>query len=108
MLSHVLVPLDGSELAQSALDHALDVISAGSTITLLTVLEPQEVALYDFYPSTIIPKSNEDEKSTYAAIARAQSYLKRLAQEIAQVSRKHQRKPDRPEQHRALFQREWA
>jgi len=85
MLSHVLVPLDGSELAQSALDHALDVISAGSTITLLTVLEPQEVALYDFYPSTIIPKSNEDEKSTYAAIARAQSYLKRLAQEIAEI-----------------------
>jgi len=85
MLNHVLVPLDGSELAQSALDHALDLIGADSKITLLTVLEPQEVALSDFYPSTIIPRSNQDEKSTYAAIARAQSYLKRLAQDIAEI-----------------------
>jgi nucleotide-binding universal stress UspA family protein len=85
MLNHVLVPLDGSELAQSALDHALELLGTGSAITLVTVLEPQEIALSDFYPSTIIPRSNEDEKSTYAAIARAQAYLKRLAQDIEEV-----------------------
>jgi nucleotide-binding universal stress UspA family protein len=82
MLEHVLVPLDGSELAQSALDHALKLLGARGQITLVTVLEPQEIALSDFYPSTIIPRSNEDEKSTYAAIARSQNYLKRLAFDI--------------------------
>ena len=82
MLQHVLVPLDGSALAQSALDHALKVLGEGGQITLVTVLEPQEIALSEFYPSTIIPRSNEDENSTYAAIARAQSYLKRVAADM--------------------------
>ncbi|MEO8394469.1 MAG: universal stress protein [Chloroflexota bacterium] len=79
MLDHVLVPLDGSELAQSALDHALKLLSPKGQITLVTVLESQEIALSDFYPSTIIPRTNADEKRTHAAIARSQSYLKQLA-----------------------------
>ena len=82
MLEHVIVPLDGSQLAQTALDHALKLLGPDGRITLVMVLEPQEVALSDFYPSTIIPRSNEDDKSMYAAIARAQNYLKRVSSDI--------------------------
>ncbi|MBI1256134.1 MAG: hypothetical protein GC204_01565 [Chloroflexi bacterium] len=82
MLNHVLVPLDGSFLSQTALDHALKLLGTDSEITLITVLEPQEIALSEFYPSTIIPMSNQDDKSVYAAIARTQNYLKRIASDI--------------------------
>jgi len=39
MLSHVLVPLDGSELSERALDHAKQVIAPDGKITLLRVVE---------------------------------------------------------------------
>ena len=84
MLNHVIVPLDGSELAQTALDHALKLLGDGGQITLLTVLQPEEaLSLSDFYPSTMIPKTREDEVNTSAAIARAHNYLTRLAEDIA-------------------------
>ena len=82
MLNHVLVPLDGSALSQTALDFALKLVGTDSEITLVTVLEPQEIALSEFYPSTIIPMTNQDDKSVYAAIARTQNYLKRIASDV--------------------------
>lgn len=39
MLSHVLVPLDGSKLSETALDHAKKFIPADGKITLLRVVE---------------------------------------------------------------------
>jgi len=83
MLNHVVVPLDGSELAQTALDHALKLLDTGSQLTLLMVLQPEEaLSLSDFYPSTFIPRTKEDEINTSAAIARAHNYLSRLAEDI--------------------------
>jgi nucleotide-binding universal stress UspA family protein len=81
MLNHVLVPLDGSLLAQTALDHALILLGENSRITLVTVLEPQEIALSEFYPSTIIPKPSENDQFMNAAIARAKNYLNQLSED---------------------------
>jgi len=82
MLNHVIVPLDGSQLAESALDYAVKLLGEKAQITLVTVIEPQEIALYDFYPSTIIPKSTGDDQRTGAATQRARNYLKQVADDL--------------------------
>ena len=48
MLSHILVPLDGSQLGEHALDYARRVVGAESQITLITAVELPEIPLYGF------------------------------------------------------------
>lgn len=40
MLKHILIPLDGSDLAEQALEKAYDVLPSGGKITLINVIEP--------------------------------------------------------------------
>ncbi len=82
MLKHVLVPLDGSRLAQSALDYALKLLGEHGKITLVTVLQQPDVPIYDFYPVTVTPQVKDYEVSFGETISRAQDYLKRLAADI--------------------------
>ncbi len=81
MLAHVLVPLDGSLLARSALDYALSMLDDTGTITLLTVLQPPEVPIYDFYPVTTSPQKDY-EAGFSDALIRAQDYLFQVSSEI--------------------------
>ena len=82
MLKHVLVPLDGSKLAHAALDHALNIVGEGGKITLLTVLQPPEIPLYDFYPVPVAPQTKDYEASFADTISRAKDYLKRTTNDI--------------------------
>ncbi len=84
MLQHVIVPLDGSQLAQTALDHALDLLCVHGKITLVTVLQQPDVPIYDFYPVTVTPQVKDYESTFSETIARAQDYLKRLAEDIGE------------------------
>lgn len=81
MLQHVIVPLDGSRLAETALEHAERLVGRGDKITLLTVVQAPEIPIYDFYPmpSTLI---HEYETSMNDAIPFAQEYLNRIAAQI--------------------------
>lgn len=81
MLHHVLVPLDGSRLAQTALEYAERLVGPGDQITLLTVVQAPEVPLYDFYPmpATVI---HEYESSLSDALPFAQEYLARIAAQM--------------------------
>jgi nucleotide-binding universal stress UspA family protein len=81
MLKHVLVPLDGSRLAETALEHAERLVGAGDKITLLTVVQAPEIPIYDFYPmpSTL---THDYETSLKDAIPFAQEYLDRTALQI--------------------------
>lgn len=82
MLERVVVPLDGSRLAQTALDYALKVLGGSGEIVLVTVLQQPDVPIYDFYPVTVTPQAKNFELTFNETVGRAQDYLKRLADEI--------------------------
>ncbi|MBK8021469.1 MAG: universal stress protein [Chloroflexi bacterium] len=86
MLKHLLVPLDGSELAYNALEYIGDLIDATGTVTLITVLENPELPVYDFYPMPTAPLMDY-EKMFEAAKVRADEYLRHVAKELTE---KHQ------------------
>lgn len=55
MLKHVLVPLDGSKLAEDALEHALNIVEPKGKVTLVTAVEVPEVPVYGYYPPATVP-----------------------------------------------------
>ncbi len=86
MLEHIVVPLDGSRLAQTALDYALKVLGGNGEIILVTVLQQPDVPIYDFYPVTVTPKVKNYELTFNETVGRAQDYLKRLADDIEEAA----------------------
>lgn len=82
MLNQIVVPLDGSRLAQTALDYALKVLGGSGTLVLVTVLQQPDVPIYDFYPVTVTPQVKNYELTFNETVGRAQDYLKRLADDI--------------------------
>jgi nucleotide-binding universal stress UspA family protein len=50
MLDHVLVPLDGSPLAEEALANAIRILHPKGKITLVTVMDLPDVLPHGFYP----------------------------------------------------------
>ncbi len=73
MYNKILVPLDGSKLAECVLDHAKVIVGEPNEITLLYVIEPLEV-----------PLSSEKYKRNIEADAgkAAKDYLKRTAAKL--------------------------
>jgi nucleotide-binding universal stress UspA family protein len=51
MLKHVLVPLDGSELAEEALHYATHIIDPNGKITLVAAVDVPDAAIYGYYPA---------------------------------------------------------
>lgn len=75
MFAHILVPLDGSPLAQRALPNALALASAtGASVTLLSVVPPA-IAINDYY----LPYDATEEA---AALLRAGETLDSLARSL--------------------------
>lgn len=85
MLDMVLVPLDGSHLAESALDHAMKIVKPEGTLVLLTVLQTPEYPIYDFYPMTTTMAQKYD-KTVTEALPRAKEYLAGVAEGIMKRS----------------------
>ncbi len=79
MLKHVLVPLDGSKLAQEALDHALEVVSPDGRITLVCAIEVHDPPAYGYYAPVTMP-DNTATKNELLPIAK--HYLEGLASDI--------------------------
>lgn len=86
MLDMVLVPLDGSHLAESALEHAVKIVGPDGTLILLTVLQTPEYPIYDFYPMTTTMAQKYD-KTVSDALPRAKEYLAGVAASIEKKSR---------------------
>jgi nucleotide-binding universal stress UspA family protein len=78
MLKHILVPLDGSKLAEQALAHALDIIAPDGKITLVCAVEIPDVPDYGFY-QTIGASRFEESKNELLPIA--QHYTESIAYE---------------------------
>jgi nucleotide-binding universal stress UspA family protein len=49
MLKHMLIPLDGSELAERAVDYAQQIMGPQTRITLLMAIDPPEIIPYGTY-----------------------------------------------------------
>lgn len=76
---HVLVPLDGSPLAEAVLDHARCLVAPGATTyTLLTVVVPRFIAARP-YPGMSTPVDRDDLEQRRH---QAQTYLDRIAAEL--------------------------
>jgi nucleotide-binding universal stress UspA family protein len=80
MLKHVLVPLDGSQLAEEALEHAKHIVDPNGKITLVTAVDIPEVPLYGYYPAVSTP---DFEAATNEMLPQAKHYLDTVAKRIA-------------------------
>ena len=94
MLKHVLVPLDQSELAETALDYLPQLTGPESQVTLLTVIVPPDLSLNTLYGPAEGMAHTMTDPTFYEGLERqirvqAEDYLrnkgKRLASSVARV-----------------------
>src|SRR5690349_9145451 len=83
MLKHILVPLDGSQLAEEALEHAKNIVDPNGKITLIAAVDIPEVPLYGYYPAVATP---DYEAATNEMLPQAKIYLEMIAKRIASGS----------------------
>lgn len=75
MLKNVLVPLDGSEVAERALQYARQIADPeGGKITLLTALDVPEYTMMAYYP-TVVAYEGSAENITEKMMPQAKDYL---------------------------------
>lgn len=79
MLHHVLVPLDGSSLAEEALKHALNIVEQKGRITLVSAVEVPDVPVYGYYPPVSVP---DYEKTKSELLPYARHYLEGVAKSL--------------------------
>lgn len=77
MFKHLLVPLDGSGLAEKALDYAVQMVAPKRRITLVSIIEIPDVA-NTFHPLPANLTMVEEN------IASARAYIERIAGELRQ------------------------
>ena len=77
MLNHILVPLDGSKLSETALDHAKNLVAAGGKITLLRVVEAGGLV------ARLQQRTDDPEKLDKHARRAAKEYLLGFASELS-------------------------
>lgn len=80
MLRHILVPLDGSKLAEEALQPAIDILGSEGTITLVSAVDVPEIPIYSYYPPATIPDYEAAKKDL---LPQARIYLEGVAKKIA-------------------------
>ncbi|MFW5708705.1 MAG: universal stress protein [Chloroflexota bacterium] len=79
MLKHILVPLDGSEVSERALEFARQVVGRDGRITLLTVVDLPEYPTAMFYPAGIASYDVNVEKMQDQLVPQADAYLQKTA-----------------------------
>ncbi|MBL8118945.1 MAG: universal stress protein [Anaerolineae bacterium] len=79
MLKHVLVPLDGSQLAEEALNHALSILEPTGRLTLISAVEVPDVPVYGYYPPVTIP---DYETTKNDLLPYAKHYLEGIADKL--------------------------
>ena len=86
MFNHILVPLDESELSESALGYVHKIASEGSHVTLLTVIVPPDMSINTMYRVPGQPEIPVD--INYEGVERqlrvqAEEYLRAKAKQLA-------------------------
>ena len=79
MLKHTLVPLDGSEIAEYALEYVSQITDpSDGRITLLTAIDVPEYPATAFYPTVVAYEANQ-ETVTEQLVPQAHDYLNTAA-----------------------------
>lgn len=79
MLGHVLVPLDGSQLAEMALEQAKKLLGPDGRLTLLSVFDLPEYPIYGYYPTPLIVEETDYQTATRDLLPKAKEYLEKIA-----------------------------
>jgi nucleotide-binding universal stress UspA family protein len=80
MLKHLLIPLDGSLLAEAAIEEARRITSMGTLITLLTIVRQPHIAIDgDDLASSWV---STDEVDAVEAATAARNYLEKVAKDL--------------------------
>jgi nucleotide-binding universal stress UspA family protein len=82
MLKHVLVPLDGSQLAEDALEQAANILQPDGRITLVSAIDVPEIPIYGYYPPATIPDYSAAKTQL---VPQARSYLDGVAKKMVLV-----------------------
>lgn len=82
MFTHVLVPLDGSALAETALRYARQVTEPGGVITLLTSVDVPEYAVTTFYATGVIAEASRQQSDIERLVPHAREYLCDIANKL--------------------------
>lgn len=92
MLNRVLVPLDGSELAEKALHHARTIAAPGAEIILLAAIDPPEYISYSMYgtqplpPQAVAARTDVDYPSlTREMTDQTEAYLEQVSGELREA-----------------------
>jgi nucleotide-binding universal stress UspA family protein len=87
MLKHIVVPLDGSEFSQKALDYALNILDADGKLTLVTVVD-QPYTTVGYMPDMVpLPLNQPDFRKQLEAQEahiqeEARTYLEKYAEKL--------------------------
>lgn len=89
LFEHTIIPLDGSPLAEEALEPAAALASAlDSAVTLLRIVEPTVARAVDYPLPYPLPLSVVDRDSTDAALGQAERYLDAMVGRLRAGNRK--------------------
>lgn len=77
MLNHILIPLDGSQLAESALEEAKRITAPGAQITLVTIIQSLNTPIYGYELTSALASSYET--ALEEAVGHARGYLSDMA-----------------------------
>lgn len=82
MLDHVIVPLDGSEVAERAVSYARKVVNPkGGRITLLTAIDVPDYTVMSYYPAVVGYETNRDDM-VEKAVPPAKEYLTNISDRL--------------------------
>jgi nucleotide-binding universal stress UspA family protein len=83
MIQHILVPLDGSQLAELALPYAVQMGYPNRHITLLSVIDIPEVQAYSLFEVPMTLRSGDYNEFVANAERSARDYLQRIADQLS-------------------------
>jgi len=90
MLKHILVPLDGSELSEKAIEHVKHLVSPQTEITLLVAVDSPEYIAYSMYgtqpvaAATPVSTGFDYQALSDEMLTQSRSYLERIAADLKQ------------------------
>lgn len=85
MLNHILIPLDGSPLAEEAIPYARQIVRPGGRVTLVMAVDLSGLLAYDVYPIMGVRVESVDGQSIYGTdklIAQAKTYALAQAEHL--------------------------
>jgi nucleotide-binding universal stress UspA family protein len=82
MLSHILVSLDGSELAEQALNYATKILPVGAKLSLLSVVDVPNMQVYTLYEVPMVVQQGDYDQFVANLERSGREYLLRVTNRL--------------------------